>query len=261
MKATGIRSGAACSVVVTVLLAAIASAAFGQENGELTIGVKSRVDWWETSKEKYDHQAFGGGGFFDPTTIESKDADIGLLIGPELKYTYHNFFARGFSLWGSSGLSGGGDIDREYLGVDFGYAKGIGAFIGYRQFDASFAGLTGSEIADHSVSDAVLGLILQADQQKPGFKWGIEMVAGIQALFNSFDDDEYYRNPTILEAEVTFGYKFKDMPLTINVGYGIWSYGEVARTYPYSPSIVIDEIVERWEDWGHGITLSVTYSF
>lgn len=118
-----------------------------------------------------------------------------------------------------------------------------------------------SQIANHTISDVVLGIILQSDQQTPGFTWGIETVASIQALFSAWDEDEYYKNPTILEAEATIGYKFKDIPITANIGYGVWFYGKVARKYPYTPSIIIDGIVERWEDWGHGITLNLIYSF
>ena len=96
MAETTVRSWVAGSIIMTVLLSVMGGAAFGQEEkGELTIGVKSRIDWWETSKEKYDHQAFGGGGYFDPTTIESKESDMGLLVGPELPIYLSQFFCEG----------------------------------------------------------------------------------------------------------------------------------------------------------------------
>ena len=263
-----VRSWLARSILVTVLWAAVAAADLGHEKeGELAAGVKSRIGWWETSKEQYDHMA-GGHGYFDPTTIESRESDLGFLVGPELKYTYRSLFARGSYLWGGYGLSNGGDADLECLGIDVGYysresVRGLhaGVFLGYRRLDASFAGLTDSQIADHSISDAVLGFMLGGEPQTPGFQWGIELVTGIQGLVNVSDEEEYVENPAILEGEVTIGYRFKDIPLTVNVGYGVWSYADKAREYPYSPSIIIDKIVERWEDWGHGVILNLTYSF
>jgi len=268
MKETTVRSWVHRSILVTVLWAAIAAADLGQEkDGELSAGVKSRIGWWETSKEQYDHQTFRD-GYFDPTTIESRESDVGFLVGPELKYTYRSLFARGFYLWGDYGLSDGGDANLENLGVDVGFysregMRGLhaGLFLGYREFDASFTGLVDSQITDHSISDAVLGIMLGGKPQTPGFQWGIELVMGLQGLVNVWDDDKYEENPAVIEGEATIGYRFEAIPLTVNVGYGVWSYADKAREYPYTPSIIIDKIVERWEDWGHGVILNVNYSF
>jgi len=261
MKNTGVRSGTGRSILVTVLWATIAAAAWGQEKkDELSIGVKSRFGWWETSRKQYDHMA-GGGGYFNPDTIESERSDLGLSVGPELKYNYGGLFARGSYLWGSNGLSDGGNVDIRSFGADIGVAAGAGVFVGYRRLDVSFKGGAGAQIADHSISDAVLGLMLQADPRTPGFKWGIEMAFGIQGLISVWDDDAFEKKPAIWEAELTFGYRFKSIPLTANVGYGIWWYEKKAREYPYSPSIIIDKVVERWQDWAHGVILNVTYSF
>jgi len=127
--------------------------------------------------------------------------------------------------------------------------------------DFDFSNLQSENIADHGISDMVWGLFVRKPPDKPGFNANLEVVFGFKATLNVYSNDKFKEETTIGEAEFTIGYRLKTLPLNLSVGYGIWEYDKPVRGYPYTPSLIIDKILERLENWGHEAILKAAYSF
>jgi hypothetical protein len=249
------------TIILSLMLSlTIAGGVSAGEQGTLSIGLKSRFATWTVAKDRYD--SIGDSStYWDPVEIEKKRASSGLVAGPEIEYAHDHFFLRGFYLQGSSDFAGSGSGDRSTHGVDMGVGKSVGAFLGYRSLQADLKGLQSANITDHSISDAVIGILLRTDPQRPGFHIGIEMVMGITGLLKSGKEDGGVDHSAIVEAEAALGYRFHSLPLRIDAGYGIWLYEDVARKYSNGNMPFSNQTVERWENASQGGMLNIVYSF
>lgn len=149
------------------------------------------------------------------------------------------------------------------MGFDVGYKF---FFIGFRQMDASFK-FTDADITDHSISDAVLGILFRTEPGKSGFIANFEMVFGVRGMLDLWGStSKPPEEPLIVESEIGVGYKFKTIPLALNMGYGVWIYEKPIREYE-TPFLISGRRVEGygatefWVDGSHGPTIKIVYDF
>lgn len=107
-------------------------------------------------------------------TIEAKDSDIGILLGPEVVFSYSKFFTRGFCLQGSHNFPDSEKADRKYYGIEIGLGKeDKGFFTGWRRMDFSFPDWQSKNITDHNISSPVWGF--NVSSSKPGLFAGLDI--------------------------------------------------------------------------------------
>jgi hypothetical protein len=197
-------------------------------------------------------------------TIEQTNGRFGLLLGPEVNYSFkQTIFARGFYLLGKNDLPEGGNANRKQMGADIGLGNKYGwVFIGYRKHDLKFAALKSEDIKDNKISDFVIGLGTLPHHDKPGFNIGGEIVAGVKACTHINDSgQEFDKVPLILEFELNTGYRFTTLPFTFEAGLGAWIYENFIREYNTDyPKVSFTNMVTM-ESAAYGGTLKVLYNF
>lgn len=229
----------------------------------LSLGIKSRLYFWDS--QKMEQTTFEGTSLYDPDTIAGVRSDIGTSVGPEFEYYKEGFFIRGFYLSGKYNFDKG-KADRNDMGIDVGYSV---LFVGFRQMDGSFK-FTDVDITDHSISDLVLGILLRKEPGKSGFIANFEMIFGVRGILNQLGHwggtVEPSEGPLIVEAEIGVGYKFKTIPLALNISYGAWIYEKPIREYE-TPFLISGRrvegygVTEFWVDGSHGPTIKIVYNF
>ncbi len=75
------------------------------------------------------------------------------------------------------------------------------------------------------------------------------------------DSDEAPEDTQIIEGEIDFGYRFKTIPLAVNIGYGVWWYVEPIGEYERKEGVVDTRVTEYWEDVSYGPTFKIVYNF
>ncbi|MBI5756563.1 MAG: hypothetical protein HZA12_06520 [Nitrospirae bacterium] len=231
----------------------------------LSLGIKSRLYFWDSQKMK--QFTWVPDVTYDPDTIAEVKSDSGTSVGPEFEYYKEGFFLRGFYLYGKYNFDKG-KADRNDMGIDVGYEV---LFVGFRQMDVSFK-FTDADIIDHSISDLVLGILLRTKPGKSGFIANFETVLGVRGLLDEFSHwgdftSRSPEEPRIVEFEIDVGYRFKTIPLALNMGYGLWIYEKPIREYeksgsiPYGGGVYRTITKEYWDDTSHGPSIKIVYGF
>jgi hypothetical protein len=124
-------------------------------------------------------------------------------------------------------------------------------FIGGRVMEADFKFTDTNKFealsTKHDISSAVFGVGLRTKPDKTGITAKIEMCAVPSG------------GEGAAEIEINVGYKFKGVPISLNIGYGAWFF---KSEDPSSASILKQYGVEDYEtDSSHGLTLNIGYTF
>lgn len=226
-----------------------------------SLGLKPRFEFWSAERTETEIATDENIGSFDSETVE-KDRGSGILIGPEIEYLYKNLFTRAFYFQGQTKFSNG-EGDRKHIGVDVGYGgfdQKLVGFLGYRGFIADLSDLKNNELEDHSVHDGVLGVLFRTTPYESGFNASFEMDFGLSGLLTVSDDEQFAKAPLTFESQLGLGYRFKNIPLSVGVGYGVWVSGTKVGEREVGGEL-IDKVIERMDSWGHGGILNITYSF
>jgi hypothetical protein len=249
------------TLLMALIISLFANNLFAQgEKSSLSISLKSHFDKWTVSLNKVTESIYDLWGLSQKKhTIEEKESDIGLLIGPEVVFSYRKIFTRGFYLQGRHNFSGSEKSDRKYFGIEIGVGKkDKGCFIGWRKMDFSFPNWQSKNITDHNIATPVWGFKLNSD--KPGLfaGFGIATNLFLFQIGNTLDD------VFIFDGELNVGYRFKEAPLILSAGYRYWWFGKAINTYYiYEPPFYVGEktATVQFEDVGYGPIFEVRYSF
>lgn len=218
------------------------------------------MDFWTTSDKRYNYNTPGTFAAIEspissPTVIEEINTNLAGLFGPEAALFLDNGMLRIFYLFGSSGLSDGGQGKRKYLGIDFGLgAKYAFLYVGYRRASFSFSDLESDSIYNQVVSAAVWGGMLRTRYNKTGFNFSLDYDIGITFMLNVLKrkEEETLRDPGVAECELYFGYKFINPSINVRLGYGVWWCTKLAAEIPQERFYVYDNI-------SHGFLISFAY--
>lgn len=231
-----------------------------------SLGIISRGCQWTSAKMSQTKQKiYENEVIWNPESIAKLKSDAGILWGPEVEYLNKKFFIRGFYLLGSSyNFPDNGKAQLNNFGADIGYQpEGNFAsefFAGYRQISVEYS-FKDSQLTNHNISDAVLGFRLGSRNDKIGFSGNIGVTFGVRGLFDALDNfgesNYIIEKPLIVEGEITFGYRFRRVPLSVIAGYGGWGYEKPIRKRKEG----INEITEYWQDSSFGPTFEVVYGF
>lgn len=223
----------------------------------LTVNIKAAYEKWTAAKKRY---KYGCELITNKCKYSVKDilgegeSEFGLLLGPEINfYLFKYFFLRGSYLYGENDFLKIGKGRREKTAFDVGIGETGGIFLGYRNMGISFLNWNNVNMTADSISDAVIGVFLRTNPYKSGFKVNFDLACGFAVFGNalSSDDNKYKEGTVVIEAELDMGYRFKRIPLGFNIGYGGWMYDKVVQGSP----------LVRYENWGHGANLKLSYTF
>lgn len=239
------------------------------ENTKIFFGIKSRLYYWNISiMEQITLKTNAVCITSDPSTIAEVKSDMGHSLGPEIEYYNKGFFLRVFYLFGEYDFFKKGKANRKDIGVDIGYKKlfkelTVIADIGYRYMDVSVK-FNDTNLKDHYISDVVLGTILRLRSNKPGFTANFEVLLGVRGIIDQLSNigstDERLKETLIGNMEFDVGYRFKIIPLTINIGYGVWGYYKPIKEYT-EPALIDKLVTEYWSNDSHGPTIKIVFSF
>lgn len=241
------------------------------------VSLRSELDTWTVSRDLYSRlrDASGTGKYSSQNTIEKRKAKSSFAYGPEIQFTYQSFYAKLFLLQGDAKFPDAGTGKRRESGLDLGFGKTVGAFIGFRNLSTSFTGTQSTNIENSSISDLVWGLFAKTNPFKKGFSADMSLTFGLKATLSSISGDPVEDNQ-VFAGDLNFGYAFSSVPVRINCGFNAWSYTAPvkythAKNNYYSPPMVartrVDDNISYFDtlevidNTGYGIGLKISYDF
>lgn len=230
-------------ILIVIFFTFIVNDVFAKD--QLLINLKSRFDKYKIED-----------------TTEKKQSDRGVIWGPEIIYSFKDYFTnegtfiRAFYFQGSNNFSNMGKDERKETGVDMGFnygGSGWGWFyIGGRKIEVNFSNLQIANMSDYKISDIIFGFIF--GRITPEIEVNKDY-AYLDVWFDSSSLNKERGNKGIAGLKLIFGCRFdpNDPNWIVELGYEIVNFGEIwEHTEKYK---------EDWEHTSSGFTLKIMYSF